>query len=353
MKPLVVEFSGMPKAGKDKLIQAIEYHFRRSAYRVRILDESARRCPFDKAHHLEYTAWGLFSILQRILEEVYMPKYDLVLINRGPFDAEVIIEVLKQKGDASEVEATALKEVASLGCFRSLVDLLVVCMCSPMQSLARERQDRIVYSEGRIMNPEVLDMLYTEYEKHIKLWNSFQRDMIVIDTECMAFLDRASVVATSISKLLQERTVPYTAVIDSMDELSQVIKNLAAQGKKVTMVKGCFDVLHAGHINFLTKAKELGDILCVLLLDDESVKRRKSPDRPIMSVSSRAQLLLQLKCVDMVAIISDRDLRELPGNLPVTTVATTKSNWEGLAHCRIVQLPRTEFISTTEIVHCV
>jgi cytidyltransferase-like protein len=351
MKPIVVEFSGMPKAGKDRLIGAIEYHFRRSAYRVWTLDESARRCPFDKAHHLEYTAWGLFSILQQILEEVYVSKYDLVLVNRGPHDAEVFIEVLKQKGDASEAEATALKQVASLGCFRSIVDILVVCMCSPSESLAREQKDRIVYSEGRIVNPEVLGMLYREYDKHIDLWKSSQKDIVVvtIDSERMGFLDRARVVAKSISELLQERAPAYPSVIDSRDELSQVIKKLAAQEKKATMVKGCFDVLHAGHINFLTRAKELGDILCVLLLDDESTERRKGKGRPRIPSAERAQNLLELRCVDLVAIISDRDLKELPGNLPVSAVATTRETWEGTTHGNVVRLERTEGISATEI----
>lgn len=346
--PIVVEIAGMPKTGKDRLIRSIYYHFRRQDYRVRILDESSRRCPFDKAHHFEYTAWGMFSIMQRILEETFAARFDLILVNRGPYDAEVLAEMVYRKGDTSERDANALKVVSSLKTFRDKIDLLVVCMCSPSESLTRERKDRVEYSEGRIMNPDVLGLLYEIYNNCLESWKSCSKEMILIDTEQVEFLDRVRLVASRISKHLQAVVLPR--IVGSRDELACIVRRLAEEEKQVTMVKGCFDMLHAGHIDFLSRASQLGDILCVLLFDDSSVYQRKGEGRPRMSSTERAKTLLQLRCVDLVAVISEEDLKELPGNLPVSAVATTRDAWEGTEYGNVVRLKRTESISTTEIV---
>jgi cytidyltransferase-like protein len=349
-KPLIVEIAGMPKAGKDRLIKSVEYHFRRAGYRVNTIDEGARRCPFDKSHHFEFTSWGLFSILQSLLEEVYIPKHDLVFINRGLYDVEVMIEMLKQKNDASAEEAKVLAQVASLTSYRDMIDMLMVCMCSPSESLFRERKDRVAYSEGRIMNREVLGLLHQAYVDKIDSWRYMGERIVVIDTESLDFLERAKLIVDVIGRRLRRNRTIFPALINSKDELSDVIKNVAAEGKKITMVKGCYDMLHAGHINFLLKAKELGDILCVLLFDDPSVSKRKGPGRPKLPMSVRANLLLQLKSVDIVATVTDEDLKELPGNLPVTSVATTKDSWDSFTNCQVIHINRTDGISTSDII---
>lgn len=76
-------------------------------------------------------------------------------------------------------------------------------------------------------------------------------------------------------------------------------------GGTVVATGGCFDLLHAGHVRSLAAARELGDCLIVCLNSDESVRRLKGPDRPIIGQQDRAELLLALECVDAVMVFDD------------------------------------------------
>lgn len=85
-------------------------------------------------------------------------------------------------------------------------------------------------------------------------------------------------------------------------------KNL---NKQIVFTNGCFDILHIGHVRYLQKASELGDVLVVGLNSDSSVKRLKGPERPINSEGDRAELLASLGFVDYVVIFED----DTPKNL--------------------------------------
>lgn len=76
-------------------------------------------------------------------------------------------------------------------------------------------------------------------------------------------------------------------------------------GKRVVFTNGCFDILHRGHIDYLAKARSLGDILVVGLNDDASVTRLKGPQRPIVEHEDRAEILAALKSVDYVCLFSE------------------------------------------------
>ncbi len=89
-----------------------------------------------------------------------------------------------------------------------------------------------------------------------------------------------------------------------MDYLKQVEK-WKKEGKKIVFTNGCFDILHAGHVDYLEKAKALGDILIVGLNSDESVRRLKGKDRPVNLQEHRKRVLEALKPVDMVIIFEE------------------------------------------------
>lgn len=73
-----------------------------------------------------------------------------------------------------------------------------------------------------------------------------------------------------------------------------------AAGRSVVFTNGCFDVLHAGHVEFLAWARSQGDALVVGLNDDDSVRRLKGPHRPIVPFDQRARTLAALRSVDVV-----------------------------------------------------
>jgi rfaE bifunctional protein, domain II len=89
------------------------------------------------------------------------------------------------------------------------------------------------------------------------------------------------------------------------------LNSLRVDGKKIVFTNGCFDIIHVGHIRYLSKAKELGDILIVGLNSDESVKKLKGDNRPINSFEDRAILLSSLRFVDSVIMFKE----QTPDNL--------------------------------------
>ena len=93
-----------------------------------------------------------------------------------------------------------------------------------------------------------------------------------------------------------------------MDYLEK-INNWKKEGKKIVFTNGCFDIIHAGHVDYLEKAKALGDVLVVGLNSDGSIRRIKGPERPINIQEHRKRVLEALKPVDLV-IIFDEDTPE-------------------------------------------
>ena len=76
-------------------------------------------------------------------------------------------------------------------------------------------------------------------------------------------------------------------------------------GKKVVVTNGVYDLLHPGHIEYLTKARQEGDALLVCCNGDASVKAIKGPDRPIIDEANRAFMLASLECVDCVVVFQE------------------------------------------------
>ena len=93
-------------------------------------------------------------------------------------------------------------------------------------------------------------------------------------------------------------------VYEDASALADELK-ISASGKKTVFTNGCFDIIHPGHIYLLREASKHGDILIVGLNSDSSVKRLKGAGRPVMSQSSRAQVLSALEMVDFVVIFGE------------------------------------------------
>jgi len=97
-----------------------------------------------------------------------------------------------------------------------------------------------------------------------------------------------------------------SAKINKFPDLKRIVKAWQKAGNKVVFTNGVFDLLHVGHVTYLSKAAELGDKLVVGLNSDDSVRRIKGPSRPINNETNRATLLAALFFIDAV-IIFERD----------------------------------------------
>lgn len=87
--------------------------------------------------------------------------------------------------------------------------------------------------------------------------------------------------------------------------LAAIIRRYRSRGKRTVFTNGCFDILHVGHIDYLERARRLGDILVVGLNSDSSVRGIKGPSRPVNNQADRARVLAALKSVDFVTIFNE------------------------------------------------
>jgi len=143
-------------------------------------------------------------------------------------------------------------------------------------------------------------------------------------------------------------------------KLAKLLARLRNKGKKIIFTNGCFDLLHAGHVRYLNKAKQYGDVLVVAINTDASVRRLKGKNRPLVSQQERAEVLGGLAAIDYVtffneetpeAIISelkpqvlvkgaDYKIKDIVGNLYM------KKN-KG----RVVRIPLAKGLSSSNIIN--
>ncbi|MBI4589760.1 MAG: adenylyltransferase/cytidyltransferase family protein [Candidatus Rokubacteria bacterium] len=91
----------------------------------------------------------------------------------------------------------------------------------------------------------------------------------------------------------------------SLEEAAAVAARLKAEGKRLVLANGCFDLLHVGHVRYLEEARRLGDALLVAVNSDASVRRLKGPGRPIVAEAERVEILSALRSVDYVLVFAD------------------------------------------------
>lgn len=96
-----------------------------------------------------------------------------------------------------------------------------------------------------------------------------------------------------------------TDKIKNLDQAKHIIAEWKSAGKKVVFTNGCFDLLHLGHVDYLEKARALGDKLVLGLNTDDSVSRFKGPQRPIQDQNSRAHVLAALQFIDLVVFFNE------------------------------------------------
>ncbi len=135
-------------------------------------------------------------------------------------------------------------------------------------------------------------------------------------------------------------------LIDKNDA-AQFCENLR-RDNKIVFTNGCFDIIHAGHVRYLTTAKNFGDVLIVGLNSDSSVRQLKGASRPINNQADRAEVLLALKPVDYVIIFDELTAENLIAQVkPDIYVKGGDYTLETLPEAKIVQSygGRVEFVN--------
>jgi rfaE bifunctional protein nucleotidyltransferase chain/domain len=145
----------------------------------------------------------------------------------------------------------------------------------------------------------------------------------------------------------------------TVDEASAWREELRSEDRRVVFTNGCFDLLHAGHIEYLAWARAQGDTLIVGLNEDDSVRRIKGKSRPIVPFGKRAAALLALRSVDVVVGFGERTPELLLDRIrPDVHVKSSQYREDELPERtvvlrhggRIALAPHVEGASTTDLI---
>ncbi|HYO63735.1 MAG TPA: D-glycero-beta-D-manno-heptose 1-phosphate adenylyltransferase [Pyrinomonadaceae bacterium] len=134
---------------------------------------------------------------------------------------------------------------------------------------------------------------------------------------------------------------------------------LRAEGRRLVFTNGCFDILHVGHVRYLSAARRLGDALLVAINSDRSVRELKGAGRPVMPEAERAEMLAALAAVDFVTVFDELSPRALIAEvLPDVLVKGGDYGLDEIhgreeveaAGGRVLALPFVEGASTTSVI---
>ncbi len=94
-------------------------------------------------------------------------------------------------------------------------------------------------------------------------------------------------------------------LIPTLEEMTRTVTHLKGLGYRVVLTSGSFDLIHLGHVKYLGRAKELGDVLAVGVDSDAKIRRRKGEDRPMVPEGERLELLAHQRPVDLIFLKQD------------------------------------------------
>src|ERR1044072_2211704 len=105
--------------------------------------------------------------------------------------------------------------------------------------------------------------------------------------------------------------MPLSPNVLSREELIKTVAEARAAGLRIVLANGCFDVLHVGHIRYLSGARSEGDLLIVGVNSDAQVRKQKGDGRPILPAAQRAEIVAALESVNFVTVFDEPTVEEL------------------------------------------
>ncbi len=180
-RPLMIEFTGCPKAGKTTCVDAISKFFRRHNIPVHVVTERASVCPISDKHHPFFNVWTGCTSLANMLEAMER-RVNVVILDRGLFDTLVWINFHASRGSVSRGELEVIESFLLLERWTSRIDIVAALSVSPTVSIQREFKDQITDLQGSVMNTETLNGYKTSLERSLEKYKDRFRQVISIDT---------------------------------------------------------------------------------------------------------------------------------------------------------------------------
>ena len=182
-RAFVVEFAGTPKSGKSTAVEAIRHFFKRQDFSVHVLTERAAQCPIPMKGHLFFNTWCATTMLAELLENVET-ETDIIIADRGLFDALIWFQTQCKRGELSDDELTHIENFLLMDRWKNLFDLVAVLRATAPTALERENAHRITSRPGSIMNASMLETLSDAVGAAVDRYQDrFNDNIIVIDTD--------------------------------------------------------------------------------------------------------------------------------------------------------------------------
>lgn len=154
-RPFVLEITGTPKAGKTTLISLVDGFLRDAGWRVHVLKERAGACPLPMKGHFLFNTWTTGTMLAALIDAVDRDD-DLVILDRGVFDALIWLEIQKHQGQVSNEEARKFRDFVMIERWRGLTDATCTVKVDAAVSMKRENEHRLLPRTGSVMNSKTL-----------------------------------------------------------------------------------------------------------------------------------------------------------------------------------------------------
>lgn len=181
-RPLIIEFTGLPKSGKTTVSNSLSLFLRRNDIPPYIVDERASVCPIPNKNIPEFNIWTGCTTLANLLKCKYEKKYSVIILDRGIFDSLIWMNLLFKEGKLTNDDFCRIEKFLLLERWIKYVDLVIYMYCEVQTALKREYKDLLTKKEGSIMNENILKNFLKTAEECIIKYKSHFNKIIVIDT---------------------------------------------------------------------------------------------------------------------------------------------------------------------------
>lgn len=187
-RPIIIEFCGSPKAGKTSSITALNIFLKRNGFKTTILTERASICPISDKESPVFNVWTCSATINEINEKMDKANttsegnLDIILCDRGIFDALCWFRWLKSRDKMSEEEYDVLTQFAMLNRWQKNIDLVYIFLTTPEESIRREYANLLTNKRGSIMKEDILEQYKKSVEETLHEYESAFRATCVQDT---------------------------------------------------------------------------------------------------------------------------------------------------------------------------
>jgi predicted NUDIX family phosphoesterase len=238
-KPIVLEFAGVPKAGKTSTLNALQAFLKRCGFRVEIVVERASVCPIRDKKHANFNVWTACTTLSKVLEKTQNPPRaddpHILILDRGLFDSLCWLTLMEKLERIRPRERQTIENFLRIDDWRKRISAVFVMTVAPEEAMQREKGLLpIEESKGSIMNEEVLQqMLKTTRDAVEKLKTEFR--IFSIDTSTQGAKNGAKVIAEKVADLalnVIEEHLREDILSVAREEVSSVFRGRKCIGAK-------------------------------------------------------------------------------------------------------------------------